>query len=240
MIKWVAAVIGYSFLRFPGAILGFIVGGFFEFLSKNSVQIRTSNAINPETFRLNLLSLSALIIKADGKIEKKELDFVRNFFIGQFGKERAESIFKTFNTQIKKKTQNLDQLTNVFVQQTGYETRLQILHFLFGIANADGNISDLELQKLSKVASGMQLRLPDFVSIKAMFVKNTDNAYKILEIDSKATQDEIKKAYRKMAKKYHPDKLRGQDPAMIKGAEEKFREVQKAYETLISQKNNKI
>ena len=234
MIKWVAAVIGYSFLRFPGAILGFIVGGFFEFLSKNSLQIRTSSyAINPETFQLNLLALSALIIKADGKIEQKELDFVRSFFIGQYGKERADSIFRTFNTQIKKETQHLDQLTRVFVQQTSYETRLQILHFLFGIANVDGNISDVELQKLSQVASGMRLRLPDFESIKAMFVKNTDNAYKILEIDSNASQDEIKSAYRKMAKKYHPDKLRGQDPAMIKGAEEKFREVQKAYETLI-------
>ena len=239
MIKWVAAVIGYSFLRFPGAILGFMIGGFFEFLSKNSLQIRTSSyAINPETFQLNLLALSALIIKADGKIEQKELDFVRSFFIGQYGKERADSIFRTFNTQIKKETQHLDQLTRVFVQQTAYETRLQILHFLFGIANADGNISDEELQKLSQVASGMRLRLPDFESIKAMFVKNTDNAYKILEIDSNASQDEIKSAYRKMAKKYHPDKLRGQDPAMIKGAEEKFREVQKAYETLMHQKNN--
>jgi len=239
MIKWVAAVIGYSFLRFPGAILGFMVGGFFEFLSKDSLQIRTSSyAINPETFQLNLLALSALIIKADGKVQKKELDFVRSFFIGQYGKERADSIFKTFNTQIKKETQHLDQLTQVFVQQTAYETRLQILHFLFGIANADGNISDVELQKLSQVASGMRLRLADFESIKAMFVKNTDNAYKILEIDSNASQDEIKSAYRKMAKKYHPDKLRGQDPAMIKGAEEKFREVQKAYETLMHQKNN--
>ena len=239
MIKWVAAVIGYSFLRFPGAILGFMVGGFFEFLSKNSIQIRTSSyAIKPETFQLNLLALSALIIKADGKIEQKELDFVRSFFIGQYGKERADSIFRTFNTQIKKETQHLDQLTRIFVLQTAYETRLQILHFLFGIANADGNISNIELQKLSQVATGMRLRLPDFESIKAMFVKNTDNAFKILEVDSNASLDEIKKAYRKMAKKYHPDKLRGQDPAMIKGAEEKFREVQKAYETLMRQKNN--
>tara|TARA_B100000965_G_scaffold199867_1_gene166868 strand:+ start:99 stop:818 length:720 start_codon:yes stop_codon:yes gene_type:complete len=239
MIKWVAAVIGYSFLRFPGAILGFMAGSFFEFLSKNSIQIRTSsNAIEPETFQLKLLALSALIIKADGKIEQTELNFVRGFFISQYGKERADSIFKTFNTQIKKETQHLEQLTLVFVQQTTYETRLQILHFLFGIANADGNVSDIELQKLSQVASGMQLRLPDFESIKAMFVKNTDNAYKILEVDSNASLNEIKKAYRKMAKKYHPDKLRGQDPAMIKGAEEKFREVQKAYETLIRQTNN--
>jgi DnaJ like chaperone protein len=163
---------------------------------------------------------------------------VRNFFIGQYGKEGAESIFKTFNIEIKKETQYLNQLTRVFVKQTPYETRLQILHFLFGIANADGHVSDVELQKLSEIASGMRLRLPDFESIKAMFVKNTDNAYKILEVATNASQDQIKNAYRKMVKKYHPDKLRGQDPAMIKGAEEKFREVQKAYETLMVQKNN--
>ena len=189
-------------------------------------------------FQLNLLSLSALIIKADGKVQQKELDFVRSFFISQYGKDRADSIFKTFNTEIKKETQHLDQLTRVFVQQTAYETRLQILHFLFGIANADGQISEVELQKLSQVASGMRLRLPDFESIKAMFIKNTDNAYKILEVEPNASSVEIKSSYRKMVKKYHPDKLRGQDPAMIKGAEEKFRQVQKAYETLMSQKNN--
>ena len=130
----------------------------------------------------------------------------------------------------------MDELTSVFVQQTRYETRLQILHFLFGIANADGSISDSELQKLSQIASGLRLRMPDFESIKAMFVKNTNNAYKILEVEPNASENEIKAAYRKMVKKYHPDKLRGQDPAMIKGAEEKFREVQKAYETLMNKK----
>jgi len=233
MVKWVAAIIGYSFLRFPGAILGFMIGGFYEFLTKNSIQIRTgSYSIQPETFQLNLLALSALIIKADGKIQQKELDFVRSFFIGQYGKERADSIFRAFNTQIKKETQHLDQLTRVFVQQTSYETRLQILHFLFGIANADGSVSDSELKKLSQIATGMRLRLPDFESIKAMFVKNTDNAYKILEVDANASEEQIKTAYRKMVKKYHPDKLRGQDPAMIKGAEEKFRKVQEAYEQI--------
>lgn len=239
MIKWVAAIIGYSVFRFPGAILGFLVGRFVEFLAQGSVQIKTSSyAIRPEVFQLNLLALSALIIKADGKIERKELEFVRSFFIGQYGKAKADSIFKTFNTQIKNETQHLDQLTRVFVQQTPYETRLQILHFLFGIANADGRVSEIELTKLSEVASGMRLRLPDFESIKAMFIKNTDNAYKILEISPDADVDQIKTAYRKMVKKYHPDKLRGQDPAMIKGAEEKFREVQKAYEAIMDKKNS--
>ena len=235
MIKWLAAILGYSFLRFPGAIIGFFIGSFIELLSKNSFNIRTNSySIKPEKFELNLLALSAMIIKADGKIEQKELSFVRNFFIAQYGKNRADSIFKTFNKEIKKEVQRLDEITRVFVQQTRYETRLQILHFLFGIANADGSVSDSELQKLSQIASGLSLNLPDFERIKAMIVKNTDNAYKILEVEPNASQDEIKTAYRNMVKKYHPDKIRSDNTAMIKGAEEKFREVQKAYETLIN------
>ena len=235
MIKWLAAILGYSFLRFPGAIIGFFIGSFIELLSKNSFNIRTgSYSIKPEKFELNLLALSAMIIKADGKIEQKELSFVRNFFIAQYGKNRADSIFKTFNKEIKKEVQRLDEITRVFVQQTRYETRLQILHFLFGIANADGSVSDSELQKLSQIASGLSLNLPDFERIKAMFIKNTDNAYKILEIEPNASQDEIKTAYRNMVKKYHPDKIRSDNTAMIKGAEEKFREVQRAYEILIN------
>ena len=235
MIKWLAAILGYSFLRFPGAIIGFFIGSFIELLSKNSFNIRTgSYSIKPEKFELNLLALSAMIIKADGKIEQKELSFVRNFFIAQYGKNRADSIFKTFNKEIKKEVQRLDEITRVFVQQTRYETRLQILHFLFGIANADGSVSNSELQKLSQIASGLSLNLPDFESIKAMFIKNTDNAYKILEVEPNASQDEIKTAYRNMVKKYHPDKIRSDNTAMIKGAEEKFREVQRAYEILIN------
>ena len=219
MIKWLAAILGYSFLRFPGAILGFFIGSFIELLSKGSINIRTNSySIKPEKFELNLLALSAMIIKADGKIEQKELSFVRNFFIAQYGKDRADSIFKTFNIEVKKEVQHMNEITSVFIQHTRYETRLQILHFLFGIANSDGSISNSELQKLSQIASGLSLHSLDFESIKAMFIKKKDNAFKILEVESNASKDEIKTAY----------------PAMIKGAEEKFREVQKAYETLMN------
>ena len=234
MIKWLAAFLGYSFLKFPGAILGFFIGSFIELLSKGSIKVSSLNrSIKPEKFELNLLALSALIIKADGKILEKELTFVRNFFITQYGKVKADSIFKTFNAQIKQETQHLDQLAQVFVQKTQYETRLQILHFLFGIANADGSISSSELSKLAQIADALRLRQPDVESIKAMFIKKADNAYKILEIQSTASADEVKSAYSKMVKKYHPDKLRSSDPAMVKGAEEKFRAVQKAYEIIM-------
>ena len=73
--------------------------------------------------------------------------------------------------------------------------RLQIVHFLFGIANADGHIASVEIEKIQQIAASLQLRNIDFESVKAMFVKSA-NAYKILEITPNATNAEVKKAYR--------------------------------------------
>ena len=239
MIKWILAILGYSYLRFPGALLGFFVGGAIERLynpSSSWIKIRTQN-LNPEIFQLNLLALAATIIKADGIVKKQELQFVRNFFISNYGPQKARTIFEKFNEEIKKDKQNISDLTEIFIKQAQYEIRLQILHFLFGVANADGVVSQTELTKVEQISAALGIRQSDMQSIKAMFIKDIDNAYTILEIISSATDDEVKKAYRTMAKKYHPDKLRSKDPAMIKGAKEKFQKVQEAYEVIQKERN---
>ncbi|MFZ8960589.1 MAG: TerB family tellurite resistance protein [Flavobacteriaceae bacterium] len=239
MVKWIAALLGYSFFRFPGALLGFFLGSLLDQFNRGSTSYfkTSSSTLSLEKFQLNLLSLAATIIKADGQIKPQELQFVRNFFITNYGTQRASSIFETFNEQIKKKLQNTTDLAQFFMRNSRYETRLQIIHFLFGVANADGKVSQLELDKLVQIAAALGIASADFQSIQAMFVKATDNAYKILDITSNATNEEVKKAYRVMAKKYHPDKIQSQDPAMIKGAKEKFQEVQKAYETIQNERN---
>lgn len=140
--------------------------------------------------------------------------------------------FERFNAEVKKEKQNIPELTRIFNQSTLYETRLQILHFLFGVANADGSISQPELSKVEQIAAALGIRPHDLESIKAMFIKATDSAYKILDIPQTATNEEVKKAYRAMAKKYHPDKLQSKDPALVKGAQEKFQKVQEAYEAI--------
>ena len=239
MIKWILAILGYSYLRFPGALLGFFVGGAIERLynpSSSWIKVRTQN-LNPEIFQLNLLALAATIIKADGIVKKQELQFVRNFFISNYGPQKARTIFEKFNEEIKKDKQNISDLTEIFIKQAQYETRLQILHFLFGVANADGVVSQTELNKVEQISAALGIRQSDMQSIKAMFIKDIDNAYTILEIISSATDDEVKKAYRTMAKKYHPDKLRSKDPALIKGAKEKFQKVQEAYEVIQKERN---
>jgi DnaJ like chaperone protein len=234
MIKWIAAFLGYSFFRFPGALVGFIVGRVLErfFNSSSSWSEVGSQRSTTAALQLNLLALAATVIKADGTVKQQELQFVRNFFITNYGSQMASTIFEKFNEEVKKEKQNILELTQIFNQRAPYETRLQILHFLFGVANADGSISKTELIKVEQIAAALGIRPSDMESIKAMFVKATDSAYKILEISSSVTDAEVKKAYRTMAKKYHPDKLQSKDPALIKGAQEKFQKVQEAYEAI--------
>jgi len=238
MIKWVAAFLGYFLFRFPGAVLGFIVGSFLDNMggsgsgSKTVFQDYTRKTVSPEDFELNLLSLCSLIIKADGQVNQRELDYVRQYFLSTYGKEKANAIFRTFNEVIKKREISAQRICSYLVQRTRYEVRLQLLHFLFGIAQADGHVSKAEASKLREIAGYLRVGQHDFESIMAMFIESADNAYKILEINSTATDDEVKKAYRTMAKKYHPDRVVTENEAIQKGAEEKFKEVQKAYETI--------
>lgn len=237
MIKWVAAILGYFVFRLPGAIIGFLLGSFIDNINgpgkARTVFGNTSRQqVSPADFELNLLSLCSIVIKADGQVSQRELDYVRQYFLSTYGKERSNAIFRTFNEVIKKREISAERICNYLNQRTRYEVRLQLLHFLFGIAGADGSLSTAEISKLQEIASHLRVGTYDFESIKAMFVKSADTAYKILEIDKSASDDEVKSAYRRMAKKYHPDKVITADEAIKKGAEEKFKQVQMAYEQI--------
>lgn len=241
MFKWVAVIAGFYLFRFPGAILGFIVGSFIDNTvdsggkgssSRTVFSDITRQRVSPADFELNLLSLCSVVIKADGTVSQSEMDYVRQYFVQTYGKEKANAIFRTFNDINKKREISAQRICAFLNQRTRYEVRLQLLHFLFGIAQADGVVSSSEINKIQEISGYLKVFFRDFESIKAMFVKSADTAYKILEIEKTATDDQVKKAYRNMAKKYHPDRVNTENEAIKKGAEEKFKEMQKAYETI--------
>ena len=244
MIKYLGAIIGFSIRGIFGAIAGYLLGRAADsiFFPKKEGQPRkgfrdvfdqaTRDTVSPGDFELNLLSLASIVIKADGTVSQTELDYARQYFVRAYGKERANATFRTFNDVIKKREISAARICQYLNMRTRYEVRLQILHFLFGIAQADGKVSEPEVNIMSEIAGYFRVNHQDFESIKAMFFKNADSAYKILEIQKDATNDEVKKAFRTMAKKYHPDKLQHMDEAYRKGAEDKFRKVQEAYETI--------
>lgn len=235
MVKWIAAVLGFMFYGFRGAILGFIVGSLIDSFTSSRGSFKVFNeepSVTPGDFELHLLSLSAIVIKADGSISQQEMDYVRNYFVQAYGKDRANAIFRTFNEVAKKRELSEARIAQFLAERTKYAARLQIVHFLFSIANADGRVSEAEARKIQEIAGYLRIGTKDFQSLRAMFFKSTDNAYKILEIEKSASDAEVKKAFRTMAKKYHPDKIQHMDEAHIKGAEEKFRRVQEAYEQI--------
>ena len=235
MVKWFGAILGYFLFRFPGALLGFFLGSLIDGMSRGGGSIFQDLGraqVSPQDFELHLISLCSIVIKADGSVTQQELDYVRQYFLSTYGKEKANAIFRTFNEVVKKREVSAQRICSYLNQRTRYEVRLQLVHFLFGIAGADGGVRQAEVEKLREIAGYLRLGPRDFESIKAMFFESADTAYTILEIERTATDDEVKKAYRNMAKKYHPDRVNTQDEAIKKGAEEKFKQVQKAYEQI--------
>jgi DnaJ like chaperone protein len=123
-------------------------------------------------------------------------------------------------------------VTNQIRQRMDYSSRLQLIHLVFGIAVSDGHASAEEITVIENIAAGMGLSQSDISSVKNMFIPATDWAYKILEIDTTATDDEIKKAYRQLALKNHPDKVAYLGEEIRLKAQEKFQKISEAFETV--------
>jgi len=233
--KWLGAGLGWTFAGPIGGILGFVVGSFVDEFSEGELtdfkkDIYRGSSTQSGDFEISLLVLAAIVIKADGQVDKRELEFVRSSFISMYGKERANKAFKLFKGIMSKQQISTRQVCLQISRHMNHPARLQLLHFLFGVAKSDGMVTEKELHKIATIAGYLNINMPDFNSIKAMFYNEVDSSYKILEIQKSASDSEVKAAYRKMVKKYHPDKLRGLGEEHIKGAEDKFRQVQKAYE----------
>lgn len=236
--KWIGAALGWSFGGPIGAILGLALGSLVDGMSNgNGSTVYKDQRLQraqtqPGDFEVSLLILASIVIKADGKQDQRELDFVRNQFVNMYGKERANHAFKLFKEISKQENISTRQVCLQIRQMMQHASRLQLIHFLFGIAKADGLVTEKEEHQIHTIAGYLGISHNDYESIKAMFYNSSDSAYKILEIDKTATNDEIKKAYRTMAKKYHPDKVIHLGEEHQKGAEEKFKQVQAAYDQL--------
>ena len=231
--KWIGASLGWSFGGPIGAILGLALG---SLIDKSSVKAKTYSRTNMRTqsgdFEVSLLILASLVIKADGKQDQRELDFVRRQFVQMYGRDRANHAFRLFKAINKQSNISLRQVCLQIQQMMDHASRLQLLHFLFGIAQSDGDVASSEVIIIERIANYLRISHRDFESIKAMFYSSITNAYKILELDKDASPKDIKSAYRRMVKKFHPDKVQHLGKEHQKGAEEKFRKVQEAYEQL--------
>lgn len=238
-LKLILTGLGWSFGGPLGGIIGYAIGSLFSGFRPRYIRSEVTdtfgNTEEKRDFNVTLLVLSAAVMKADGNVKRSELDYVKRFFLQNFGQERTENYIKMLR-EILSKDYNLYEVSQQVGRYMDYSSRLQLLHYLFGIANADGVISAEELGVINTISVNMGIANGDFASVKAMFVKENDSPYKILGISPSATDDEVKKAYREMAKKNHPDLVSSLGDEVRQAAERKFQEINAAYETIKKQR----
>lgn len=183
---------------------------------------------------MSLLVLSASVIKADGRTTSQEMSTLRSFFTRNFGTQagnEAEEIIR----ELLSKEYNLYEVCSQIRSCMDYSQRLQLYHYLVALGASDG-LHQKEVDLLETIATYIGLSKSEADSIFAQFRSSNDSNYRILEITPDATDDEVKKAYRKMAVKYHPDKVATLGEDVQKAAEEKFKAVSKAYEEICKER----
>ena len=241
-----------------GAIIGLAIGSAFDKGGKSIFDTEHEN--NPTKkqrtqrgdFSAALIVVSAAVMNADGKILKSELDFVKRFFVKNFGEEVAKEKIKVLGEVLKQEIPIDDVARQIKFHMRIAEKRL-LLQYMFGIALADGEIAQSELLMIKRISDGIGINPYEFRSMQAMFMGqqgetngnrskyyNTKKhhgpslatCYEILGVPSKANDTELKKAYRKLAIKYHPDKVAHLGEDHMQAAEDKFQKVQEAYDKI--------
>jgi len=212
-----------------GAIIGYTLAGISG--QQGTHQSRAYPQTQPGDFIVSLLVLFGAVMKADKQMLKSELDYVKQFLSKQFNQNQVQD-FMTLFKDIIKQDYPLRDVCRQIVRSMDHSSRLELIHVLFGLSKADGHVHPDEVKVIHTLARYLNINNNDFNSIQAMFFKDTLSDYKILGLDSSATDNEVKKTYRKMAAKYHPDKVAHLGEELKNLAEEKFKSLNDAYQNI--------
>jgi DnaJ like chaperone protein len=243
--KWIGGGLGWAFGGPIGGILGFIFGSMVDGMQSGEYAYSGQTTMSPDAdrtrradFSISLLTLASAVMKADGQVLKSELEYVKRFLVQQFGQEEAERQLLLLRDILKQEIPLHDVCFQIR-DMMGYPSRLQLLHFLFGLAGADGHHAPSEVDLIQTIARYMSISETDYQSVRAMFIKDLGGPYKILGVAPDATEEEIKKAYRQAAITHHPDKVAHLGDDVQHAAKEKFQQINAAYEEIKKQKGIK-
>lgn len=231
--KWIWGGLGWAIGGPIGGILGYALGSM-----NNQSRSYSKTSTMGGDFLTSLLILFAAVMKADGVQKKSELEYIKRFLVNQTGISNTKKLLLIFK-EILKQEISLDQVCNQIRTQMDKPSRLQLIHILFGLSQADGDVHPSEIKIIQTISNALGINQVEYKSIESMFKDDLESAYSVLGISSNSEDLEIKKAYRKMANKFHPDKIAhlGEDFKDI--AQEKFKSVTEAYHKIKKERNIK-
>lgn len=225
--------LGWAIAGPIGAILGYTYASMKE--GQSYIQSPKSRTKHGD-FIMSVLVLFAKVMKADGKLLKSELDYVKQFLKRQFGIQQTKDLMLVFK-DILEQEYPLKDVCRQIQRSMDHPSRLELIHILYGLSQSDGHVHPSEIRIIQTIANYLNISSNDYASIKAMFAKDENAAYRILEIDPSTSDKQVKEAYRKMANKYHPDKVAHLGKKMQTVAEEKFKSVNDAYQQIKKDRN---
>lgn len=246
-VKWIGGFLGGLSGGIFGALAGYAIGSFIDGVIEGSSdsanthsqrpQLETDNETKQQgernSFLFSLLLLSAHVIQADGKIMHSEMEHVRRTLRANFGEEAVNQgndiLHRLFERRKQigdyKWSQQIQQACGEIASVMTLEQRLQLLAFLCDIAKADGDIDQSEVDQLRMIASYLRLNVSEVNQLLNLGGNTLEDAYKVLGVSPEASDDEVKRAYRKMALQYHPDKVATLGEDVRAAAEKKFKEI---------------
>lgn len=248
--KWITGGLGFVLGGPIGGLIGFALGSLIDgsagLVNYGEYQDQQHPGRNPYNrtaegdFKMSLLVLIACVMKADGSPKKQELDVAKRFLVVNFGQEGALEALQILKNLLKQDINDVEVAKQINYAMN-YASKLELIHLLFEIAYADAAENQYELTVIHRISWNLGVSNLDFDALKAPYnrTKDVNWAYAALELKPEATDDQIKKAYRTMAKKYHPDTVANLGEDIKKKATEKFRSVNEAYEELKKQRGLK-